>query len=102
MSEWTEALGLDELPDGSPHAVRVGTTRVLFVRQAEAVHAFEAVCPHKFADLAEGHLEDGCLHCPMHDAAFHMDGTPRAGDEWAGNLSLYPCRVEEGRVLVQL
>ncbi len=100
--EWTDAAAQDELPLDAPHAVRVGTTRVLFVRTNGAVHAFEGVCPHKFADLAEGHMEDGCLHCPMHDAAFHLDGAPRAGDEWAGSLPTFPCKVEDGRVLVQL
>lgn len=100
-TEWTDVLDLDELEGGRPTPVRVGTTPLLLVRVGDAVHATEAVCPHKFADLAEGTVEDGCLRCPLHDAAFHLpSGAPRAGDEWAGHLPTFPCRVEDGRVQV--
>lgn len=99
---WTDAVALDDLPDGRPTVVRVGTTPVLLARLGSTVHATEPVCPHKFADLSEGTVEDGCLRCPLHDAAFHLDtGLPRAGDEWAGRLPTLACRVERGRVLVR-
>ncbi len=100
---WTDAAALDDLPKARPTVVRVGTTHVLLVRRGGAVHATEPLCPHKFAALEEGTVEDGCLRCPVHDAAFHLDtGEPRDGDAWAGRLQTYPVRVEAGRVHVAL
>lgn len=95
---WQTAIAWTDVPDGAPCSVRVGTTALVLVRQGDAVHAFDGLCPHKFAPLAEGHVEDGCLACPVHDAHFQMDGTPRDGDGWAGNLRPYPARVRDGMV----
>lgn len=99
---WTPAASLEELPDGSPHAVRLGTKALVLLRRGDSVHAFDALCPHKFAPLSEGHLEGDCLACPVHDAHFHMDGTPRDGDSWAGTLRTYPVRIEGGNVAVKI
>lgn len=102
LAGWTDVVGLDGLAEGRPTALRAGTTMVLLTRIGDAVHATEPLCPHKFADLSEGTVEDGCLRCPLHDAAFRLPGgEPRPGDEWAGSLPTFPVRVEGGRVLVQ-
>ena len=99
---WTRAAALSELPDGSPHGVRVGTTALVLVRRGDRVHAFDALCPHKFAPLSEGTLEGDCLACPVHDAHFQMDGTPRDGDSWAGTLATFPVRLAGDAVEVDL
>lgn len=75
---------------------------VLVVRDGDDVHGFDALCPHKFAPLQEGRLEDGCLVCPVHDAHFQMDGTPRDGDSWAGQLPTHPTRIVAGQVEIDL
>jgi phenylpropionate dioxygenase-like ring-hydroxylating dioxygenase large terminal subunit len=46
---------------------RVGRRRLMLVRRGEDVQAFDAVCPHRGADLAHGgRLEDGAVVCPFH------------------------------------
>lgn len=99
---WESATRIDDLPEAEPCAVRIGTRALVLVRHGDAVHAFDALCPHKFAPLQEGHVADGCLVCPVHDAHFQMDGTPRDGDGWAGQLPTHATRVVEGRVEVDL
>lgn len=100
---WQTALPLDDLAEGTPTQVRIGTVHVVLVRQGESVSALDPICPHKFAQLADGHVEQGCLVCPVHEAGFHLhDGTPRDGDEWAGQATTHPCRVVGGTVEVDL
>lgn len=101
--QWHDAAILDELPVGEPRVVRLGTRHVLLVRTQDGVHATEPLCPHKFTALEEGTVAGGCLVCPTHDAHFDLaTGSPRPGDEWAGRLDKYPCRVERRIVQVAL
>jgi anthranilate 1,2-dioxygenase ferredoxin subunit len=98
--QWHEVGIAAELPELSVQ--RVGTTGILIVNH-DPPRASTPLCPHKFAPLEEGHLEDGCLHCPVHDAAFKLEsGEPRDGDGWAGELDMYPAKLEDGKIWVQI
>lgn len=90
-----------DFADG-PTQVRLGTTAVVLVRLDGVICAFDALCPHKFGPLADGTVEAGRLVCPLHDAHFGPDGTPRDGDGWAGTLRPHPVRVVDGRIQVQI
>lgn len=99
---WHDAIQLDNLDEGL-HMVLVGTQQVLLVRRGDDVRATEPLCPHKFAMLADGELLDGCIKCPQHEAHFDPEtGEPQEGEEWAGTLTVFPCRVADGVVQVQI
>jgi nitrite reductase/ring-hydroxylating ferredoxin subunit len=100
---WHQAFPLAELAEGVPREVRVGFAAVLLVRLGDAVHAVSPLCPHKFTPLDLGGIQDGAITCAQHAACFDLaTGRPRAGQEWAGQLPVYPTRVREGMVEVQL
>lgn len=103
QSTWHDAGPLDGLPEATPTAVHLDGRAFLLLRRGGEVVATDLLCPHKFTPLDEGTIEDRCIRCPRHDAAFHLDtGRPRPGDEWAGHLPVYAVRVEAGRVLVRI
>lgn len=100
---WVDVIAWDRLEPGRPVAVRVGTRRLVVLRDGDEAHVTDALCPHKFTPLEEGHVESGCLVCPTHDAGFRLaDGAPRAGDGWAGRLDVHPARVVDGQVQADL
>ena len=102
-SGWHAVAQWEELRDGLT-PVEVGDETVLLVRIGEGLHACAFTCPHKFTPLSDGTVApSGTLTCPMHDATFDLaSGRPMPGQEWAGNLPLYPVRVRDGVVEVQL
>lgn len=101
MAEWHAVARLEDLPDGLT-PVAVGEESILLVRLGEGLHACAAVCPHKFTSLADGSVAPGRLTCPLHAATFDLSsGRPFPGQEWAGNLPLFPVRVRDGVVEVQ-
>lgn len=98
---WLDA-GPDDLADGGMVARLVGGRMVLLVRQGERLHATDGTCPHKFADLSEGTLGDGCLTCPQHEATFDLrTGLPGAQEGWAGRLPVHRVQSVDGRLQVQ-
>ena len=102
MAQWHVVLPLADLPEGMTDVV-VGDEMVLLVRQGDAVHACAATCPHKFTLLSGGSLAGDRLTCPMHTATFDLSsGRPMPGMEWAGNLPVFPVRVVDGMVEVQV
>ncbi len=104
MAEWHAVRDYEDVPEGLT-PVAVGEETVLLVRIGEAIHACAATCPHKFTALSDGTLAPGklSLTCPLHAATFDLSsGRPFPGQEWAGNLPVFPVRVRDGVVEVQV
>lgn len=58
-----------------PVAVRrLGRSLVLFRDDRRRVHALDARCPHRGADLAAGRVVDGTIECPYHGFRYAPDG----------------------------
>lgn len=101
MASWHAVMPFDQVPEGTTE-VLLGDELVLLVRVGEGLHACAATCPHKFTALAGGVVEAGCITCPLHAATFDLSsGRPLPGQDWAGNLPLFPVRIREGIVEVQ-
>ena len=95
-------LALDAIPMGGMKEGAAGDDKVLFVRDASGVRAFQAKCPHLGAPLAKGEICGGRLYCPWHKAAFALaDGSleePPALD----SLTRYPVRIEGAEAVATL
>lgn len=101
---WHAVGDYEDVPEGLT-PVAVGDETVLLVRIGEAIHACAATCPHKFTALSDGTLAPGklTLTCPLHAATFDLSsGRPFPGQEWAGNLPVFPVRVRDGVVEVHV
>ncbi|MGD1880186.1 MAG: Rieske (2Fe-2S) protein [Kiloniellaceae bacterium] len=97
---WQAVSLLDDLPVEGIGEAAAGQQRVLLVRRGDSVAAFQGLCPHQFARLAEGRLEDGWLQCPRHQARFSLtDG--HCGPGWAlPPLKRFAVKVVNGTVLL--
>ena len=95
-------ITIDDVPMNGMRQAEEGDAKVLFVRDADGIRAFQAKCPHYGAPLAKGALCDGKLYCPWHKAVFDVaDGAllePPALD----GLKRYPVRVEDAIAVATL
>ncbi|MCJ2013991.1 FAD-dependent oxidoreductase [Methylobacterium sp. J-076] len=95
-------LALDSIPMGGMKEGSAGEDKVLFVRDADGVRAFQAKCPHLGAPLAKGEICGGRLYCPWHKAAFAVgDGSLEEPPALDG-LTRYPVRIEGGEAVATL
>ncbi len=65
-------LLLSDLQDSQPTRVKSGDFAIVVVRQAEAVFAYEDVCPHAFWPLSGGEVHSGVIECNGHAWEFDV------------------------------
>ena len=100
-SHWVRALDADSLREGNPVAVKLAGKHIALFRQGERIHACNNRCPHEGYPLVEGTLDAGCrLTCHWHNWKFDLaTGTNEYGGD---DLRIYPVRIEEGAVHIDL
>lgn len=70
---WYIVLDADEL-GSRPVGVRRHGRPMVFWRAGGRVHAAVDQCPHRWAQLSLGTVEDGCITCPFHGFRFDGEG----------------------------
>jgi ferredoxin-thioredoxin reductase catalytic chain len=89
---------LEDLPDGSARAVKVGKRDIALVRVGDEVFALSNVCRHVYGPLAAGYVDGYTLTCPWH--GWQYDVRDGSTDHPNANVATYPVRIEGGLVLV--
>jgi toluene monooxygenase system ferredoxin subunit len=102
MSDWREVIELDEIWEGELVTREVDGIAVLFVNIGGDIHAFLDKCPHAGTPLNQGLLEGGVLTCASHLWQFDVAAGGAGVNPKNCQLTSYPVRVEDGKVLVQI
>ena len=72
---WYMAGWADEVADSAPLARRIAGVDLVFFRDAEGdLHCLADMCPHRFAPLSMGRVEQGRLICAYHGLGFGGGG----------------------------
>lgn len=99
-AEFTRVASLSDLPESGLLGVEVAGEQVVLARTDSGVRAFQGICTHQFAVLADGEIEDGVLWCPFHGAGFDVDtGAPTCLPA-TEPLRRYDVRVDGDEILV--
>jgi len=91
-----------ELSTGEMKQVQAGATAVLLVRLEDGFHAVGALCTHYEAPLATGALCDDRVICPWHHACFDVRSGAQLEPPGLDDLPVFPVRVKEGEVWVEI
>ena len=87
-------MGMSQVEDGD--------AKVLFIRDARGLRAFQAKCPHYGAPLAKGEICGQTLYCPWHKAAFDIGDGALVQPPALRGLDQYPIRTEGEHVVAVL
>lgn len=97
---WIDIGAIDDIALRGARVVKtpVGCVAVFRTGEAEA-YAVSDTCPHKQGPLSEGIVHDRKVTCPLHNWVFSLEtGEAQGADE--GQITTYPLRVEDGRLLL--
>lgn len=91
------AVGEDEIV-----GLKVDGLDLAVCRHDGAYHAFHNVCTHQHAFLSDGYVEDGCVECPLHQGRFDVRTGQPKGAPVTVPIRVFPVKVEDGQVHVDL
>lgn len=77
---------------------------LLLVMINDKIYCVERYCPHSFADLSEGIINDitKTVTCPLHFSAFEIESGKLISGPAERGLKTYKVIVENGKVFVEL
>jgi len=102
QDKFREVAKLHELGDDEPLGLEVSGLHIALYRLGDQVFATENVCPHQFALLSDGYLEDGIIECPLHQARFDVrTGAMQCGPADRA-LRVFAVRVDSDTVYVNV
>lgn len=99
---WITVCQVEEVDEFMPKAVVVNDVRIGIFQLGTQYFAIENVCPHAYALLTEGFVEDGTVECPLHEAIFNIATGALESGPGCRNLHTYPLKVEDGNVLISV
>jgi nitrite reductase/ring-hydroxylating ferredoxin subunit len=99
--EWLRALSASELPEGHRRTVVVGGHTIVLFNSHGRLFAVDNRCPHMGFPLDRGTVQDCILTCHWHHARFDLE-TGGTFDQWADDVRVFPLRVEDGALLVDV
>ena len=97
---WRDVADATALDPEFPLGVDVDGVRIGLYLEGERVLALDDVCPHAYALLSQGFIEDGVVECPLHGARFEIATGKCLLDIGQRDLKCYPARVVGGRVAI--
>lgn len=74
--------------------------KILLLRDGDEARAFQGLCPHAGAPLAEGAVCDGWLVCPWHKAVFSVNDGQLSEPPALDGLARYPLELRGDEVWV--
>jgi nitrite reductase/ring-hydroxylating ferredoxin subunit len=114
---WTQALAADALGTGTRQVVKLEGRSLLLLNEGGNIYAVDKVCPHMKIPLKRGKITDeGTIVCPLHRSEFDLASgnvknwcpfPPVVGNVLGKispekNLGVFPTKIENGQILVDL
>lgn len=101
ITSWKRLCAAAKLSEGEPLGFMVDDQRIALYRVNDEVFATDDVCPHAFALLSTGFLEEHVIECPLHGGMFDVrDGRCRSGGY--KDVRAFEVEIRDGEIYVNL
>lgn len=102
MSKWIEVVELHKIPVLGSRLIKTPTLNIAVFRSSDdRVFAVLDACPHKGGPLSQGIMHGTTVTCPLHNWKIDLaKGDALAPD--SGCVNVFPVKVEDGKVYLQL
>lgn len=100
--EWHRVASVGEVEEDEPKPVRIGETLIAVYNIKGKFYATADVCPHEFALLSDGYVEDDVVECPLHQARFHIPTGKVLDPPAEDDVAIYPVKVEGEDIFVNI
>jgi 3-phenylpropionate/trans-cinnamate dioxygenase ferredoxin subunit len=101
MSEWVDAVRVEELNPGNHIVVEVEDAMIAIFNLDGEFYAIEDVCTHDGSEVASGCVIDGSIECPRHGARFNIKTGAVTAPPAYEPVDTFPVQVTDGVVQVK-
>lgn len=99
---WKTVCNLSQVRDEYPFATKVAGKEIGIFLVNGDYYALEDVCPHAYALLSQGFVEDGKVECPLHEAVFDIRSGRCLRGPGGRDLRTYPLRMQGEDIQIDL
>ena len=100
MTKWRTVASEADFARTPLIEVMVERTVLVLIKHDGQVLAYQGLCPHQFARLTDGTVDDRTLTCPHHLARFDIATGVCMGGWQLPPLKRYAVQVEDGEVRI--
>ena len=100
--EWHTVAAVGEIDEDEPKGVEIGDKMIAVFKLGDDFHATDNVCPHAFALLTDGFVEDGAVECPLHAAKFDIKSGKCLALPAEEDIATFETKVEGDAVMVKV
>lgn len=103
MPDWIDACAADDIEaEEGRRFDHGGRTFAIFRNDADEYFCTDGLCTHEEVHLADGLVMENTVECPKHASIFDFTNGEVETPPACENLHTYPCKVEDGRVMVEI
>lgn len=99
---WVCLAKRDQITPDTPLTIEEGEHGVGLYEVDDQLYAIEDVCPHAYALLSQGFVQDGKVECPLHAAVFDIKTGKCLEGPADRDLQTYPVLVKGNDVYIQI
>jgi len=98
--EWHKVGAASEIEEDEPKGIEIGGKHIAVFKLGDSYHATDNVCPHAFAFLTDGFVEEGAVECPLHAAKFDIATGKCLAAPAEDDLATYETKLDGGNIMV--
>ncbi|MAM86678.1 Rieske (2Fe-2S) protein [Marinobacter sp. UBA2678] len=95
---WTTVCKTDQIEEDIPYSAKLESKEIGIYLLNGEYYALEDVCPHAYALLSEGFVEDGQVECPLHEALFDIKTGKCLRGPAERDIKVLPLRITDGEI----
>jgi naphthalene 1,2-dioxygenase system ferredoxin subunit len=99
---WMDVLALDAIPEADVTSVTIDGREIALYEVDGEVFATDNLCTHGAARMSDGFLEGREIECPLHQGRFDVCTGQAMCAPLTENIRIYPVRIENQRVFVNM
>lgn len=99
---WIDVAGKDDVPEDDVVGIDINEKSIALYQVEGEIYATDNICTHGNARLCDGFLEGHEIECPLHQGKFDVRNGKAMCAPLTEDIRIYPVKIENGRVLVEL
>lgn len=99
---WIDVAGKVDVPEDDVVGIDINEKSIALYQVEGEIYATDNICTHGNARLCDGFLEGHEIECPLHQGKFDIRNGKAMCAPLTEDIRIYPVKIENGRVLVEL